>query len=51
MEVAPRYTLLTLYTLLILLILSKLLYNAQTVACIPIYIVRKCKNAIGRADA
>ena len=44
MYVAPRYTLLelfTLFTLLTLLILFKLLYTAQTVACIPLYIVRE----------
>ena len=35
MEVALSYTLFTLFTLL------KLLYTAQTVACMPIYIVRE----------
>ena len=38
MEVAPRYKLLSLFTLLILF---KLLYTTSTVACMPIYIVRK----------
>ena len=45
MEVAPRYTLLklftlyTLYTLFTLFTLFKLLYTAQTVACMPMYLV------------
>ena len=38
MEVALRYTLLTLFTLFILF---KLLYTAETVACIQVYIVRE----------
>ena len=37
MEVAPRYTLLTLFILL------KLLYTAQTVGCMPIYVVTLCE--------
>ena len=44
MEVAPCYSLLTLFTLLTLLtliILFKLLNTAETVACMPIYIVRE----------
>ena len=32
MEAAPRYTLLTLFTLFLLL---KMLYTAETVACMP----------------
>ena len=56
MEVAPRYKLLTLLTLLALLtlwtllalfILLELLYTAKTLACMPIYIARESKNAIG----
>ena len=39
MEVALRYTLLTLLTLFTLFILFKLLYTAQIVACLPIYIL------------
>ena len=44
MEVTLRYTLLTLFTLLILFTLfktvnTKLLFTSQTVACMPIYIV------------
>ena len=38
MEVAPRYKLMTLLTLFILL---KLLYTATTLACMPVYIVRE----------
>ena len=41
-EVATRITLLTLltlFTLFILFILLKLLYTAQTVGCMPIYVV------------
>ena len=38
MEVAPRYNL---FTLLTLFILFKLLYTAETLACMPIYILRK----------
>ena len=41
MEVAPRYKLLTLLTLLTLFIQLKLLYTAKTLACMAIYIVRK----------
>ena len=50
MEVAPRYKLMTLltlfivltwFTLLILFILLKLLYTATTLACMPVYIVRE----------
>ena len=48
MDVAPRYKLLTLLTLLTLFILLKLLYTATTLACMPIYIVREGKNAIGK---
>ena len=44
MEVAPRYSLLMLFTLFILF---KLLHTAYTLAWLPIYIVRKGKNAIG----
>ena len=44
MEVAPRYKLLTLLTLFIL---YKLLNTACTLACMPVYIVREGKNAIG----
>ena len=40
MEVAPRYTLLTLFILFILL---KLLYTAQTVGCMPMYVVMLCE--------
>ena len=36
MEVALRYTLLTLLTLFTLFILFKLLYTAQTIACMHI---------------
>ena len=42
MEVVLRYTLFTLFPLfrpLTLFILSKLLYTAQTVACMPMYLV------------
>ena len=61
MEVAPRYTLFTLltllawltllilltwFTLLTLFILFKLLYTARIEACMPLYIVRKGLNAI-----
>ena len=52
MEVAPRNTLLTLLTLftlfVALFILFNLLYTAQTLACMPIYIVREGWNAIGK---
>ena len=44
MEAAPRYNLFKLFklfTLLTLFILFKLLYTAKTLACMPIYIVRK----------
>ena len=40
MEVALRYTLLTLLTLFTLFILFKLLYTAQTEACMPILLVK-----------
>ena len=36
MEVAPRYTLPTLFTLFILF---ELLYTAETVTCMPVYIL------------
>ena len=39
--------LLTLLTLLTWFTLLKLLYTAKTLACMPIYIVRKGYNAIG----
>ena len=41
MEVAPRYTLLTLtlFTLFALFIQFKLLYTAETIACFSIYLV------------
>ena len=38
---------LTLLTLFALLIVLKLLYTAHTLACMLIYIVRECENAIG----
>ena len=44
MEVAPRYKLLKLLarlTLLTVLTLLRLLYTAKTLACKPIYVVRK----------
>ena len=46
MEGAPRHTLplptlMTLLTMFSLFIQFKLLYTAQTVACMPIYIVRE----------
>ena len=41
MEVALRYILLTPFTVFTLFILFKLLNTAQTVAYMPIYIVRK----------
>ena len=53
MEVAPRYKLLTLLTMLAmqtwlpLLILLKLHYSAKTLACTPIYIVTEGQKAIG----
>ena len=42
MEVALRFTMFTLFPLfrsLTLFMLSKLLYTAQTVACMPMYLV------------
>ena len=44
MEVALRYKLLTVFTLFLLL---KLLYTYETVARMPIFIVREGKNANG----
>ena len=41
MEVALRHKLFILLTLLTLLTLLKLFYNAKTLACMPIYIVRE----------
>ena len=42
MEVAPSYTLLTLFKLFALFILFKLLYNANTVACLY-FLLRKVR--------
>ena len=48
MEVAPRFALLTLFTLFILF---KLIYIAETKACLPMYIVREGWDANKWADA
>ena len=43
---APRYKLLALLTWFTLFILLKLLYTATTLACMPVYIVRKVRTLL-----